>query len=287
VSTGGSRGRPREPHTQAHVSVIPSGGFDPIAALLAVALVLSFIAAALWTAPRWLVPRIAARSPRCLYAVQTRERVVALTIDDGPEPAHTPAILRVLADHDARATFFLISGNVAGAETIVEDVVARRHELGNHLTREQPSVRLATPAFVSSIREAGSVLSRFGPVRWLRPGSGWYNDTMLDAIEREGYHCALGSVYPYDGRGMPARIATAYILANTRPGAVIILHEGKGRGARTVTVLSRVLPALRARGYRVVTLSELHDRSRVAADGSVAHVERDARRGYPKRDDDG
>ena len=119
------------------------------------------------------------------------------------------------------------------------------------------SERLASRAFVQSIREAGDVLSRFGPVRWLRPGSGWYNHTMLDAIEQEGYRCALGSVYPYDGRGMPARIAAAYILANTRPGAVIILHEGKGRGPRTVAVLNRVLPALRARGYRVVTLSEL------------------------------
>jgi peptidoglycan-N-acetylglucosamine deacetylase len=225
--------------------------------LIGLAATLTILTGALWTAPRWLVPLIAARSPRCLYAVTTREKVVALTIDDGPDPAHTPALLRVLQDHDARATFFLISGNVPGAEAIVRDVVARGHELGNHLTREEPSIRLASPAFVQSTREAGSMLSRFGPVRWLRPGSGWYNDTMLDAIENEGYRCALGSVYPYDGRGMPARIAAAYILANTRPGAVIILHEGKGRGPRTVAVLESVLPALRARGYRVVTLSEL------------------------------
>jgi peptidoglycan-N-acetylglucosamine deacetylase len=225
--------------------------------MIGLAVILTILAAALWTAPRWLAPRIATRSPRCLYAATTRENIVALTIDDGPDPAHTPALLRVLHEHDARATFFLISGNVPGAEAIVEDLVARGHELGNHLTREEPSIRLASRAFVQSIREAGDVLSRFGPVRWLRPGSGWYNHTMLDAIEQEGYRCALGSVYPYDGRGMPARIAAAYILANTRPGAVIILHEGKGRGPRTVAVLNRVLPALRARGYRVVTLSEL------------------------------
>jgi len=49
----------------------------------------------------------------------------------------------------------------------------------------------------------------------------------------------------------------AYIMANARPGAVVVLHEGGARGARTIAVLGRVLPALRARGYRVVTLSEL------------------------------
>jgi peptidoglycan/xylan/chitin deacetylase (PgdA/CDA1 family) len=229
--------------------------------IIGLASFLAILVAALWTVPRWLAPFVAARSPRCLYAVTTRDKVVALTIDDGPDLAYTGAILRALGDHEARATFFLISGNVPGAEAIVGDLVAHGHELGNHLTREAPSVRLAPAAFVAAIREAGSVLSGFGPVRWLRPGSGLYNDTMLDAIEHEGYRCALGSIYPYDGRGMPARIAAAYILTNTRPGAVIILHEGKGRGARTVAVLDRILPVLRARGYRVVTLSELYDRS--------------------------
>jgi peptidoglycan-N-acetylglucosamine deacetylase len=221
----------------------------------------ALMTAALWTAPRWLAPLIAARSPRCLYAVSTKEKLVALTIDDGPDSAHTPAIVRLLEEHDARATFFLLSDHVRGAEPIVADIVARGHEVGNHLTRDEPSIRLPAEAFVAAIREADTVLSRFGPVRWLRPGSGFYDRRMLDAIEREGHRCALGSVYPYDGRVSSTRFSTAYILANTRPGAVIILHEAKGRGVRTIGVLRRVLPELRSRGYRVVTLSELHARS--------------------------
>ena len=215
------------------------------------------LGAGLWTAPRWLVPRIAARSPDCLYRVETRRRVVALTIDDGPDVVHAPGILEVLAEHGARATFFLISGNVPGAESVVTELTRRGHEIGNHLTREESSIRLSPDAFVGAVREAGDVLGRFGRVRWLRPGSAWYNRTMLDAIEREGYRCALGSVYPYDGRVPSVRLAAAYILANVRPGAAIVLHEGGSRGARTVAVLRRVLPVLRAHGYRVVTLSEL------------------------------
>lgn len=218
---------------------------------------LAVFAAALWTAPRWLVPRLAARSPRCRYAVPTRCRVVALTVDDGPDAASTPVLLRLLRAHGARATFFLISGRVPGNEALVAALVAEGHELGNHLTHDEPSIRLAPDAFTAAVREAGAVLGRFGPVRWLRPGSGWYDARLLDTIEREGYRCALGSVYPYDAHLRSARLAAAYVLANTRPGAVIILHEGGARGARTVEVLRRVLPALRARGYRVVTLSEL------------------------------
>ena len=224
-------------------------------------LVTGFIAFALlvwglWTAPRWLVPRIAAGSPRCLYSVPTGERVVALTFDDGPDPAQTANILAVLREHRAHATFFLISERVRGNESLVTNIVADGHELGNHLTRDEPSIRLGE-RFEPEARASGEVLRRFGPVRWLRPGSAWYDTEMLATIERLGYRCALGSVYPYDPHIRSARIAAAYILANVQPGAVVVLHEGGARGPRTVETLRRVLPELTRRGYRVVTLSEL------------------------------
>lgn len=225
--------------------------------LLASAFTLTLLGIALWTAPRWLAPRIAARSPRCLYLVPTRERVVALTIDDGPDPAHTRHILDVLRAHDAHATLFFISSRVQGNEALVAAAVAEGHELGNHLTRDEPSNRLKPDAFAAAIREARSVLGSFGTVRWLRPGSGWYTDAILDTIEHEGHRCALGSIYPYDAHHSSARLSAAYVLSSIRPGAVIILHEGGARGRRTVDVLRRVLPVLRARDYRVVTLADL------------------------------
>jgi peptidoglycan-N-acetylglucosamine deacetylase len=224
---------------------------------------LVFLAIGLWTAPRWLVARIAARSPRCLYLVPTRQRAVALTIDDGPDPAHTRDILDVLRVHDARATLFLISSRVAGNEALVAAAVAEGHELGNHLTRDEPSNRLRPDAFAAAIREADRVLGRFGTVRWLRPASGWYTDVMLDTIEHEGHRCALGSIYPYDAHQPSARLSAAYVLSNVRPGAVIVLHDGGSRGRRTVEVLRRVLPVLRARGYSVISLSELADPNQV------------------------
>jgi peptidoglycan-N-acetylglucosamine deacetylase len=221
----------------------------------------------LWTAPQWLVPRVASASPGCLYAWPTTERVVAFTFDDGPDAAHTDNILEVLRANEARATFFLVSSHVPGNEALVRQLVAQGHEIGNHLTRVEPSHRLSAAAFDSAVREAGSVLGRFGTVRWLRPGSGWYNTTMVRTIHRAGYRCALGSVYPYDSQLRSATIASAYILANVRPGAIVVLHERDARGPRTVRTLARVLPTLRARGYRFVTLSELAVTARAPSAG--------------------
>ena len=92
-------------------------------------------------------------------------------------------------------------------------------------------------------------------MRWLRPGFGWVDDEMLRTMERAGYRCALGSIYPYDAHLASVRLSVAYVLSNVRPGAVIVLHEGGERGRRTIEVLRTVLPALAARGYRVVTNS--------------------------------
>jgi peptidoglycan/xylan/chitin deacetylase (PgdA/CDA1 family) len=162
-----------------------------------------------------------------------------------------------LRRHSARATFFLIAGRVPGREAVVRSIVAEGHEIGNHGRYDRSAIRLGPEEFVTDLRAAGQVLSGYAPVRWARPASGWYSATMVAAIRRNGYRCALGSVYPFDATVPSAAIATRHILGNVRPGAIVILHDGDGRGRRTVRVLREVLPELRQQGYRVVTLSEL------------------------------
>jgi peptidoglycan/xylan/chitin deacetylase (PgdA/CDA1 family) len=80
---------------------------------------------------------------------------------------------------------------------------------------------------------------------------------MITTMERRGYQCALGSLYPYDAEIPSSHFSSAFVLAHVRPGAIIVLHDGGARGRRTIAALRRLLPALRRRGLRVVTLSEL------------------------------
>lgn len=219
-------------------------------------IVLITIGIVLWTAPRSIVPWLADRAPGCLYSANSSEPRVALTIDDGPDTATTAALLHVLRTHRARATFFLISGHITN-DSLVAAIVAQGHEIGNHLTRDEPSIRLSETAFDTSLARAGRRLSAFAPVRWARPGGGRYNRSMISTMRRQGYTCALGSVYPYDAEIPSTRFSSAFILAHVSPGAIIVLHDGGRRGHRTRATLERVLPELRQRGFQVVTLSEL------------------------------
>jgi peptidoglycan/xylan/chitin deacetylase (PgdA/CDA1 family) len=210
----------------------------------------------LWTVPRWLVPLLSDGAP-CLYAVETTVPAVALTIDDTPDPRTTVRILEVLAQNAAHATFFVIGEQIPGNEHVLRELVAGGHEVGNHNASDESSIRLSDSAFEASVRETGRTLWTYAPVQWWRPGSGWVDSAMAARVSRLGYRCALGSVYPYDPAIPSVTFASRYILSNTRPGAVIVLHDRGARGRRTARILERVLPALAARGVRVVTLTEM------------------------------
>lgn len=207
--------------------------------------------------PVWLLDWVAARFPGCLYRLPMRAPLVALTLDDGPDGVSTPLILSELRRHGARATFFLIAERVRGREPLVRQLVAEGHEVANHFSQDRPGIHLSDARFARDLEHADRVLSPFGPVRWARPGSGWYSQAMIATMARYGYRCALGSVYPYDATIPSATFSIHYILRSVRPGGILVLHDGGQRGQRTARVLRAVLPELKRRGLRVVTLSEL------------------------------
>jgi peptidoglycan/xylan/chitin deacetylase (PgdA/CDA1 family) len=205
----------------------------------------------------WLVDGVAAGNPGCLYNVDRDDKTVALTLDDGPDSTTTPELLTILAANKARATFFLISSRVAGNDRLLARLVRDGHEIGNHFSENEASISLSPSDFVSSFLTADSVLKRFAPVRWVRPGSGRYNKRMVRTFQEHGYRCALGSVYPFDPQIPSPAYSTWMIRRYVRPGAIIILHDGGYKGRNTIKTLSELLPELTRRGYRVVTLSEL------------------------------
>ena len=202
---------------------------------------------------RWLTRK----TPEVLFFVETKERAMALTIDDGPHPQTTPQILDLLAEYGVKATFFIITERVVGNEAIVERIINEGHEIGNHNTKDQPSVRLADDDFAQQLDESHSVLSKFGQIAVYRPGSGWYNQNIRKRIRRYNYLGIIGSIYPYDPHIPFTGFSVFHILVNSAPGSIIVLHDGGARGQRTLATLRQVIPKLQKRGYKLCTVSEL------------------------------
>lgn len=222
------------------------------------------IAGAVLTALPTLLVALAHRlSPEVVFYAQTTERVVALTIDDGPSEA-TANILGVLAEHDVQATFFIIGAHVEGHREQLEGIQRAGHELGHHMLQDEPSIGLPVDTFTAHFERVDSLLQGLGGSHYFRPGSGWYNERIVGEAARRGYRTVLGSVYPFDAHLPFPRLASWYTLRQVSPGDVLVLHDGPERGQRTAEVPRRVLPELHRRGYRVVPVSGLLRRTPVS-----------------------
>ncbi|MDX1431465.1 MAG: polysaccharide deacetylase family protein [Gammaproteobacteria bacterium] len=195
--------------------------------------------------------------PKALFYATDRPHRVALTIDDGPAGIETEAILDVLREHGARATFFVIGDRVPTYERVLERIRDEGHELGNHTMHERASILVPRAELGADMAAAHDILAAYDEVRWFRPGSGFYDDDIVRLAAANGYRLAIGDVFPFDALVKSSAFHAWYVLHHVRPGSVIILHEAGARGWRAADTLRTILPRLRARGLEVVTLSGL------------------------------
>lgn len=166
------------------------------------------------------IPRQAIGTITC---VDTNERVVALTFDDGPHPESTPRLLDIL-DSRARATFFLVGKRV---ETY-PDLVARIREGGHAIANHSWSHR-SFPALTSAERrqETLACQSALGPTapKLFRPPYGNFDlPSSMDAV-RMGYDVVTWSISGSDWHGFSSQEIANRILTRVRPGSIVLLHE--------------------------------------------------------------
>ena len=190
--------------------------------------------------------------------VQTRDSVVALTFDDGPTPAYTDSILAVLAAERARATFFVLGGDLARDPGLGRKLVAGGHVLGNHtwshprmVGQSWARIRREVEDTDRQIRLAGES----GPIHFRAPYSHkfvllpWY-------LHRTGRTSVSWNVEP-DGSPGTADEITRRVLDEAHPGAIILLHPWYPVRVSTRQALPGIIRGLRERGYELVTVPEL------------------------------
>ncbi len=183
------------------------------------------------------------------------EKIVALTIDDGPDEKTTKKILDVLNDNGSSATFFII-GNRAEPE-LLKAIVESGSELGNHGFSEEQLTNLEKTKIRESISRTHAILSEYQDIKWFRPAKGRYNNSILEEISKFDYRLVLADVYPYDHLISSTRFHDWYIQHSIKSGSIIVLHDFSNKGVRTIATLQKVLPAIKRKGYKVVSLSQM------------------------------
>lgn len=190
------------------------------------------------------------------------QRVAALTFDDGPDVAHTPEILDVLAREQVKAAFFLIGARAEAAPDIARRIAAEGHDLGNH-TWSHRSLWLCGPA--ETRRQIGrghhAITAASGSApRFFRPPWGMTNLATFGALRRLGTPCVFWTVQPEGRRAVASEVQVRRVSARVSPGAIVDLHDAdgvRGAGTRLVQALPDLIDALRARGFALAPLRDL------------------------------
>jgi peptidoglycan/xylan/chitin deacetylase (PgdA/CDA1 family) len=193
--------------------------------------------------------------------------VVALTYDDGPTRGVTDRVLDVLERERVPATFFVVGRAARREPALLRRMRADGDEIENHSdTHSHLNAIFTAHALDAEIESAGEAIAAATGMRahWLRPPFGARNAAVLDAARRHGLRVALWSAMLDETSpdAAPAALAER-LLRQVGDGAIVVLHDGdRGAGdagarAYEAALTRRVIEALRARGYRFVTLDQL------------------------------
>ena len=210
-------------------------------------------------------------------SVPVKGKYVALTFDDGPHASLTPQALDILKRHGAKGTFFMLGQNAARNKSIVARAAAEGHELGVHTWTHIKMNSTARAKVDSEISRTQNVLADASGVvpRVMRPPYGATNKALIDKMYNTyGMATVLWDVDTLDWRkpGVSKVINTA--VNQAKPGSIILVHDIH---ASTLSALEGIVTGLQARGFQLVTVSELLQISkREAAEAAAAEAAAEA-----------
>ncbi len=207
-----------------------------------------------WTT---LYPRATLLCP-ALSRLPTKERLVWLTIDDGPS-GDTAAMLDLLDRHGAKATFFLVGERALARPEAVRAIRDRGHGIGNH-SASHPDTRfwrLGPGTMEAEISRNQSILTAITgqTPRWFRSVVGMTNPFVGLSLKRHVLARVAWSARGFDGVDCQPNKVLARIARDIGPGAIVLLHEGAAHG-HNVAILAQLLAWLDAQGYRAVLPEE-------------------------------
>jgi peptidoglycan/xylan/chitin deacetylase (PgdA/CDA1 family) len=206
------------------------------------------------------IPQLRFFGPFVCRGEGTRDRAVALTFDDGPDPVSTPALLDLLREAGVPAAFFCIGERVAAHPELAARIAREGHLVENHSYHHSHLTNFfGVGRLCAELKRTQAIIERTTGVAptCFRPPMGLSNPRVFRAARTVGLRVVGWTARGFDTRAAdPARIVER-VLRGIAPGGVILLHDGDIAADRLVATVERLLAALRARGYQVARLDRV------------------------------
>jgi peptidoglycan/xylan/chitin deacetylase (PgdA/CDA1 family) len=196
--------------------------------------------------------------PRITYAqCHVDGPYIAMTFDDGPHDSQTPRLLKMLRERGIKATFFCVGQCVAQNPEIAKQIVTEGHEIANHSWSHPLFTKLGETSIRDQIDRTHNVIRQTtgaSPTLLRPPYGGFSTQQRAWANATWGYKTILWDVDSLDWKHRSPAKTQSIILAETRPGSIILCHDIH---KTTIDAMPATLDALRAKGFKFVTVSEL------------------------------
>ncbi len=194
---------------------------------------------------------------------------VAITFDDGPSPALTPKVLDILKRHGAAATVFGLGDNASPHASILARASGEGHEIGNHTFSHINMKTTAREQVCSEISRTNSIIQAATGkrVRVMRPPYGSTNAELVNLMFNQyNLRSILWNVDTKDWQHPGVNVVVQRAVGSAKPGSIILLHDIH---SSTLAAVEGIVTGLQARGFKLVTVSQLIEIGRRAATQSA------------------
>jgi peptidoglycan/xylan/chitin deacetylase (PgdA/CDA1 family) len=184
---------------------------------------------------------------------------IALTFDDGPDPAYTARILEILQKYQVKATFFCVGEHIQEMPELVRQELESGHALGNHTWSHHDLTKLSSQEVDTQLKKTSDALKNASGVMpvLFRPPYGAMNDRVEQQVVQSHMTPVLWSIDTEDWKLPGADAIVKSVLDNASNGSIVLMHDGGGDRSQTIAALPRIITGLQQRGFKLVTVTQL------------------------------
>ncbi len=185
-----------------------------------------------------------------------KQKLIALTFDDGPHSNFTPRLLALLKQQDIKATFFVIGKMAAKRQGIIRQIGADGHLIGNHTFSHVTLTKLTGEEVQTEYRATNNLLEGIlgKEIRFCRPPGGDSDKEVLKAAKAEGMTTVLWTDDPGDYANPGVDVIKKKAIDRLSSGGILLLHDGV---EQTLQALPDIIAYAKKQGYKFVTVDQL------------------------------
>lgn len=198
----------------------------------------------------------AAKRELPVYNVDTEEKVLSISFDAAWGRANTEGILDILDRYDVKTTFFLVGFWAEKHPDLVQELVARGHEIGNHSATHPHMSQLSDAQIREELSKCSDLVESITgkPTTLFRPPYGEYNDAVVRISRQEGYECVQWNVDSLDWKNLGTQNMVRQCTKSVNPGDIVLFHNDS---KYILEALPQILEYYTQAGYKIIPVSQI------------------------------